>query len=84
MDPELALPPLEQSCVEILERLRGDPSPLAEAFSAEALELLGILQQWKKDVPPPADRVGTVMRVMETFRRALEYSTGASIKPPAE
>jgi hypothetical protein len=84
MESNPALPIFEQSCREALERTRGDPSPLAEALHAEARELLGILEQWKKDTPPPEDRADVIKRIMEVFRKALAYSTGAKPEEPAE
>jgi hypothetical protein len=78
-----SLPLFEKSCAEVLSRLQGDPSPQASAFAIEAQELLNILQTWKKNVPAAADRAETVTKVMELYRRAMDYVTTKEPPPAA-
>jgi hypothetical protein len=78
-----SLPLFEKSCSEVLSRLQGDSSPQADAFAIEAQELLNVLQGWKKNVPPPADRAETVAKVMNLYRRVMDYVTTKGPPPAA-
>jgi hypothetical protein len=77
-----SLPLFEKTCGEVLSRLQGDASPQADAFAMEAQQLLNTLQLWKKDVPPPTERSETITKVMDLYRRAMEYLVTAKTDPP--
>jgi hypothetical protein len=77
-----SLPLFEKSCREALSRLHGDASPQADALALEAQTLLNILETWKKNVPPAAERSETVAKVMDMYRRTMEYITAAKTDPP--
>jgi hypothetical protein len=43
---------------------------------------LNVLELWKKEVPPATERSETLAKVMDMYRRTMEYITSAKTDPP--
>ena len=77
-----SLPILEETCLEWLRRLAGDPSQRALMFRCEAQGLVAYLRTWRARRPSDKERTGAVQRVMDFHSRASAFY-GHGRKPRA-
>lgn len=73
-----SLPLFENSCLEMLKRLEGDPSAAAEVLRREAQGHLDTLLSWKASAPSGEQRSHTATAVMDLYRKVLEHTTSKS------
>jgi len=78
-----SLPLFANICQEALSRLGCEgrqSSARAVALTAEARELLVVMEKWSHDVPTQEDRSAVISRVLDLNRAVLEHVTAARSK----
>jgi hypothetical protein len=72
-----SLPVFLNSARELAARLARDGSPAAQSMVMEALALADAFRRWEIERPHNDVRIGTIKRLMDLNRRAMDYLTEA-------